>query len=74
MRAEMGRLDKEMEKANIKNQSIQFRLELELHQTRKKLYQSREKMYQAALAFIVLLMLFYVSGYNGSNSSKLMLK
>jgi hypothetical protein len=46
-------LNQEMEKANIKNQSIQFRLELELHQTREKLYQSREKMYQAALAFIV---------------------
>jgi hypothetical protein len=31
-------------------------------------------MYQAALALIILILLFYVSGYIGSSGSKLMLK
>jgi ABC-type phosphate transport system permease subunit len=81
MRAEIARLEKLMEtkltkyKENIETQSGQIRLQLEMYQTREKMYQFREKIYQAALVLVILLMLFYVSGYNNTNSgrSKLML-
>jgi hypothetical protein len=55
MRAEIARLEKLMEtkltkyKANMESQSAQYRVQLELYQTREKLYQSREKMYQRLL-------------------------
>lgn len=81
MRAEIARLEKLMEtkltkyKENIETQSSQIRLQLEMYQTREKMYQFREKIYQAALVLVILLMLFYVSGYINTNTgrSKLML-
>jgi hypothetical protein len=45
----------------------------ETNQLRLKL-ENREKMYQAALAFIILILLFYICGYIESSGSKLMLK
>jgi hypothetical protein len=56
------------------DQSVKLRRQLELCQTNGKLYQYREKTFRAAVAIIILLLLFYFSGYSGSRSSKLMSK
>lgn len=77
MRVEIARLEKLMEtestkyKANMESQFSQFQLQLDLYQTKERAYQSREKLYQAALVFIILLLLFYVCGYNNNSSCEM---
>jgi hypothetical protein len=77
MRVEIARHEKLMEtestkyKANMESQFAQFQLQLDLYQTREKVYQSREKMYQASLVFVILLLLFYICGYNNNGSCEI---
>lgn len=68
--AKVGRLEKLME-----TELAKYKAHVEkMQQSKEELNQSREKMYQIVLAFIIFLMLFYVSGYIGSSGNKLMLR
>lgn len=63
-------------KANVENmwqsRDEMWKSRVEMYQSREKTFQLREKMYQTMLALIILLVLFYLKGYNGSSSNMLM--
>lgn len=72
MHDEIARLKTELEKckANIENQSVNIRLLLDLYRTRDTNFYSW--MYQAAFVFVILLM-FFISGYNNTSGSRMIL-